>query len=122
MKLSNQNIYNFRGCKCQMPLGGCANPFWGDPPPPPPPPPPPQKIRACPPPKKKNDKLRYACSRMFTGPYAGFFHQGCSIPNIRRIINDILKIVNIVFSRGQLPPPPPPPPPPVSPLCTVLNV
>jgi hypothetical protein len=24
----------------------------------------------------KNDKLRYACPRMFTGPYAGFFHQG----------------------------------------------
>ena len=63
-----------------------------------------------------------ACSRMFTGPYAGFFIRGGSkvympkkVPNIRRIINDILKIVNIVFSRGQLPPP-------VSPLCTVLNV
>jgi hypothetical protein len=24
----------------------------------------------------KNDKLLYACPRMFTGPYAGFFHQG----------------------------------------------
>ena len=36
MKLSNQNIYNLRGCKnfwgrCQMPLrgGGGANHFWG---------------------------------------------------------------------------------------------
>ena len=34
MKLSNQNIYNLRGCKnfwgrCQMPMGVCANPFWG---------------------------------------------------------------------------------------------
>jgi hypothetical protein len=33
MKLSNQNIYNLRGCKnfwwrCQIPLGG-ANHFWG---------------------------------------------------------------------------------------------
>jgi hypothetical protein len=70
MKLSNQNIYNLRGCKnfwgrCQMPLdgGGGANPFWW----------------GCAPslsPPQKNDKLRYAGSRMFTGPYAGFFHQG----------------------------------------------
>ena len=29
-----------------------------------------------PPPSPQNDKLRYACPRMFTGPYAGFFHQG----------------------------------------------
>jgi hypothetical protein len=34
MKLSNQNIFNLRGCKnfggwCQMPLGVCANHFWG---------------------------------------------------------------------------------------------
>ena len=40
------------------------------------------------------------------------------VPNIQRIINnDILKIVNIVFSRGvlggQFPPAPPPPPPAV---------
>ena len=58
MKLSNQNIFNLRGCKnfggwCQMPLGVCANNFWGGAPhptaphPPPPPPPPPQKICAC---------------------------------------------------------------------------
>jgi hypothetical protein len=46
------------------------------------------------------------------GPYTGFFRQGGSeaympkkVTNIQRIINnDILKIVNIVFSRGQLPP------------------
>jgi hypothetical protein len=50
-----------------------------------------------------------------TKPYAEFFHQGGSkaympkkVPNIQRIINnDILKMVNIVFSGGgggQLPP------------------
>ena len=41
------------------------------------------------------------------------------VPSIQRIINnDILKIVNIVFSRGgQLPPPLPPPP-----LCTALSL
>ena len=50
MKLSNQNIYNLRGC--QMPLwgGGGANHFWGVQIIPggvhPPPPPTPQKIRA----------------------------------------------------------------------------
>jgi hypothetical protein len=76
MKLSNQNIYNLRGCKnfwgrCQMPLGGCKSFLWGVRNPRTP-----QKIRACPPPQKKYDKLRYAGSRMFTGPYAGFFHQG----------------------------------------------
>jgi hypothetical protein len=48
MKLSNQNIYNLRGRKnllgrCQMPLGGGANNFWGGAHPPAPP----QKIRAC---------------------------------------------------------------------------
>jgi hypothetical protein len=55
------------------------------------------------------------------GPYTGFFRQGGSeaympkkVTNIQRIINnDILKIVNIVFSRGQLPPL-------ASPLCTAL--
>ena len=60
-----------------------------------------------PPLSKKIDKLRYACSRMFTGPYAGFFHQGAvaympKVTNIRRIINNILKIINIVFSRGAI--------------------
>ena len=43
------------------------------------------------------------------------------VPNIQRIINnDILKIVNIVFSVGggvELPPPPPPPR-----VCTSLGV
>jgi hypothetical protein len=41
------------------------------------------------------------------GPYTGFFHKGGSkaympkkVPNIQRIINDILKIVNTVFSGG----------------------
>jgi hypothetical protein len=29
-----------------------------------------------PPSPPKKDKLRYACPRMFTGPYARFFHQG----------------------------------------------
>ena len=52
-------------------------------------------------------------SHLETGPYAGFFHQGQGgskaympkkVPKIQRIINDILKIVNIVF----YPPPPPP--------------
>jgi hypothetical protein len=51
-----------------------------------------------------------------SGPYAGFFHYGGSkgympknVPNIQRVINnDILKIVNIVFSGEQLPPCPPP--------------
>ena len=49
------------------------------------------------------------------GPYAGFFYQGDSkaympnkVPNIQRIINnDILKIVNIVFSGGGSCPPAP---------------
>ena len=73
----------------------------------------------------KNDKLRYACPRMFTGPRR-IFSPGDSkvympkkVQNIRRIINDILtEIGNIVFSRGKFPLPP------VSPLCTVyiLNV
>jgi hypothetical protein len=31
----------------------------------------------------KNDKLRYACPRVFTGPYAGFFHQGAARPICR---------------------------------------
>jgi hypothetical protein len=59
-------------------------------------------------------------------PYQGrtkdFFHQGGSkaympkkVPNIQRIINnDILKIVNIVFSRRAVAPPP------AIPLCTAL--
>ena len=35
---------------------------------------------------------------MWTGPYAGFFHLGLyaeKVPNIQRIINNHLKIVNI---------------------------
>ena len=48
---------------------------------------------------------------MWTGPYAGFFHLGLyaeKVPNIQRIINNHLKIVNIVFSGGgwQFPPSP----------------
>jgi hypothetical protein len=40
---------------------------------------------------------------VWTGPYAGFFHLGLyaeKVPNIRRIINNHLKIVNIVFFWG----------------------
>jgi hypothetical protein len=33
-------------------------------------------ILETPPPPKKNDRLRHACPKMFTGPSAGFFHQG----------------------------------------------
>ena len=56
---------------------------------------------------------------MWTGPYAGFFHLGLyaeKVPNIQRIINNHLKIVNIVFSGGWVA---------VSPfplLCTALCV
>jgi hypothetical protein len=61
--------------------------------------------------------------RLGSGLYTGFFHQGGSmvympknVPHIQRIINnDILKIVNIVFSGGGEVAPPPPPP-----LCMAL--
>ena len=75
MKLSNQNIYNLRGCKnfwgrCQISLGVQIISVRGAHPPIS------RKSVPVPPPKEKNDKLLYACSRMFAGPYAGFFHQG----------------------------------------------
>jgi hypothetical protein len=120
MKLSNQNIYNLRGCKnfwgrCQMSLGG-ANHFCGGAHPPHPP------ENPCLFPPKKMINYGMQVLECLQGRMQDFFTRGSKVympkkvPNIRRTINDILKIVSIVFSRVQLPPPP------VSPLCTVLNV
>ena len=59
-------------------------------------------IRNTPPPLKI-DKLRYACSRCLQGrtqnflPWGSMAYMPKKVPNIPRIINDILKVVNIVF-------------------------
>ena len=68
-------------------------------------------ILEIPPPPLKIDKLRYACSRCLQGRTQNFSPGGTiaympkKVPNIRRIINnDILKVVNIVFYRGEVAP------------------
>ena len=82
MKLSNQNIYNLRGCKnfwgrCQMSLGGANHFCAGCAPPPPPPPPPPRKsVPVSPPPKKNMINYGMRVLECLQGRTQDFFTRG----------------------------------------------